>query len=88
MPLFARAGAVIPVSVGRPQSVEDITQVMFEVFPGNGCYVHNMDDGETFGYQKGEIRKITVTVRGKRAEQRVTDDGYTGPDSLEIRWMA
>ncbi len=88
MPLFAKAGAVIPAAVGKPQSVEDITQVVLEVFPGNGRYTYTMDDGETLGYRNGEIRKIEVTVRGKALSQKVTADGYPGPDSLEIKWMA
>ena len=88
MPLFAKAGAVIPVSVGKPQCVEDITEVILEVFPGNGRYVHNMDDGETMAYLDGEIRRIEVCIRGHKAEQKVTASGYPGPDSLEVKWMA
>ena len=88
MPLFARAGAVIPVSAGKPQCVEDITEVILEVFPGRGRYVHNMDDGESMDYLKGGIRTIEVVVQGHTLEQKVIADGYPGPDRLEIRWMA
>lgn len=88
MPLFAKAGAAIPVSAGKPQSVEDITEVVLEVFPGNGRYVHNMDDGETLAYREGVIRKIEVCVRGHKVTQKVTADGYPGPNSLEVKWMA
>lgn len=87
IPLFAKAGAVIPASVGKPQSVEDITQVVLEVFPGNGSHVHYMDDGETMAYANGAIRKIEVSIRGKKVEQKLTADGYPGPDSLEVAWM-
>ena len=88
MPLFAKAGAVIPVSAGKPQSVEDITEVILEVFPGNGRYVHTMDDGETLAYREGAIRKIEVSVRGHKVIQKVTAEGYPGPDSLEVKWMS
>lgn len=88
MPLFARAGAVIPVSAGKPQCVEDITEVILEVFPGRGRYVHSMDDGESLDYLKGGIRTIEVVVQGHTLEQKVIADGYPGPDRLEIRWMA
>ena len=88
MPLFARAGAVIPVSAGKPQCVEDITEVILEVFPGRGRYVHNMDDGESMDYLKGGIRTLEVVVQGHTLEQKVIADGYPGPDRLEIRWMA
>ncbi len=87
MPLFAKAGAVIPVSSGKPQSTEDIREVILEIFPGNGTYVHNMDDGETLAYQQGAVRKIQVRVQGRTVTQRVILDGYPGPDSIPVRWM-
>ena len=88
MPLFARGGAVIPVSVGKPQSVEDIREVVLEVFPGNGRFVHYMDDGETMAYLDGELRALQVSVRGRRTQQKIIAAGYPGPDSLRIQWMA
>ncbi len=87
IPLFARAGAVIPVSVGKPQSTEEIREVELEVFPGKGRYVHTMDDGETMAYQHGEIRKIQVSVQGRTVTQKVTAGGYPGPECLGVRWM-
>lgn len=88
IPLFARGGAVIPVSVGKPQSVEDIREVVLEVFPGNGRFVHYMDDGETMAYLDGELRALQVSVRGRRTQQKIIAAGYPGPDSLRIQWMA
>ncbi|MDD7386461.1 MAG: glycoside hydrolase family 31 protein [Firmicutes bacterium] len=88
MPLFARGGAVIPVSVGKPQSVEDIREVVLEVFPGNGRFVHYMDDGETMAYLDGELRALQVSVRGRRTQQKIIAAGYPGPESLRIQWMA
>ena len=88
MPLFAKAGAVIPVSTGKPQCVEEITRVVLEVFPGNGRYVHTMDDGESMDYLDGCVRRIEIRVQGHQLEQKVIADGYPGPDVLEIRWMA
>ena len=88
MPLFAKAGAAIPVSVGQPQCVEDITQVIWEVFPGSGRFEHCMDDGESMDYLDGGIRKIQIHVHGHQAEQRVTEEGYPGPEQLDVKWMA
>lgn len=88
LPLFARAGAVIPVSVGKPQSVEEITEVLLEVFPGRGTHVHYMDDGETLAYRSGAVRKLRIRAQGRTVGQQVIADGYPGPDSLAVRWMA
>ena len=54
MPLFVRAGAVLPIYplmqyVGEKE-VEDLT---LAVYPGIGNYIHYQDDGESFAYKKG-----------------------------------
>lgn len=88
LPLFAKAGAVIPVSVGKPQSTDDITQVALEVFPGTGSFTHYTDDGETMDYLSSAIHALKVTVRGHEIKQTVVKDGYTAPDNLEIIFKA
>ncbi len=88
MPLFARAGAILPVSAGKPQCVEDIRQVVLEVFPGRGRHTHYVDDGETMDYRDGKVRKIALSLRGRNLTQKVVADGYPGADALEIVWKA
>ena len=61
---------------------------MLEVFPGNGRYVHYMDDGETLAYRSGQLRKIQITVRGHHVEQAVISDGYPGPNDLDVLMRA
>ena len=88
IPLFARAGAVIPVSQGKPQSVEEIREEALEVFPGKGTHTHYCDDGETLAYETGSLRSLKISVSGRTVKQTVTRDGYPGPDSLEVIWKA
>ena len=88
LPLFARAGAVLPVAQGKPQSVEDITAEALEIFPGRGKHTHYLDDGETLAYANGACREIFVQVKGRSVSQAVTKDGYPGPDSLPVIWKA
>ena len=88
IPLFARAGAVIPVSQGKPQSVEEIRQEALEVFPGKGTHTHYCDDGETLAYETGSLRSLKISVSGRTVKQTVTRDGYPGPDSLVVIWKA
>jgi len=85
MPLFARAGAIIPVSVGNPQSTEELDAVMLEVFAGKGSFVHYTDDGESLAYQEGAIHRLGIRVRGKTVEQKVLEDGYNAPDHLHVK---
>ena len=88
LPLFARAGAVLPVAQGKPQSVEEIFAEALEVFPGRGKHTHYLDDGETLAYASGSCREILVQVKGHSISQTVTKDGYPGPDSLPVIWKA
>ena len=88
LPLFAKAGAVFPVSVGAPESIEDIQEIKLEVFPGNGTFTHYTDDGETMGYQSGELHALKITVKGHDVKQTVTQDGYAAPSELMVEFKA
>ena len=88
MPLFARAGAILPVSVGKPQSTAEITEVELEVFPGHGKMVHYTDDGETLAYQQGQLHALEIRVNGRTVTQRVLQNGFEGKDQLNFKFMA
>ena len=87
IPLFARAGAIMPVSVGRPQSTAEITEIELEVFPGNGSFVHYSDDGESMEYQNGKLHRLKIKIRGRNVIQTVLHDGFDAPAQLKVRWM-
>lgn len=84
IPLFAKAGAIIPVALGTPQSVEEIREEALEVFPGCGEFTHYMDDGETMAYLDGAMRKIHIHVNGTKVDQQVTSDKFPGPQKLPV----
>ncbi len=78
MPLFVRAGAVIPM---RPRgTVEDLLgdQIVYNVFPGaNGSGWVYEDDGESLGYQKGDffITNIQATHTDHATMIKITPGG-------------
>ena len=88
LPMFAKAGAVIPVALGAPECVEDITEVALEVFPGSGSFTHYTDDGETMDYANGAIHALKITVRGRTVTQTVVRDGYEAPSELMVTFKA
>lgn len=88
MPLFAKAGSILPVAAGLPQSTADIDEVYLEVFPGNGSFVHYTDDGESLAYQNGEIHALEIRVKGQEVAQKVIEDGYPGKSALIVKNMA
>ena len=85
LPVFARAGAVLPVSIGCPQSTEEIDNVELEVFPGRGTHVHYSDDGRTLAYQSGAYHALKVQVKGREVKQTVAHDGFDASAELKVK---
>lgn len=88
IPLFAKAGAIIPVSTGCPQSVEEIREIRLELFPGRGRHTHYTDDGQTREYRNGAFHSLQITVNGRTVSQKALHRGYPGPEELEVLWKA
>ncbi len=88
LPLFAKAGSIFPVSVGTPQSTDDICQIQLEVFPGTGSFTHYTDDGETMAYADGAIHRLKITVRGSQVTQQVVQNGFEAPSELPVVFKA
>jgi alpha-glucosidase/alpha-D-xyloside xylohydrolase len=63
MPLFVRAGAIIPLDPVRQYVDEPVTEPMtLVVFPGaNGTNSYYEDDGRTFDYRQGEMMRIAMS---------------------------
>lgn len=85
IPLFARAGAAIPVSACDVQCTDDIDDIALWVYSGRGSFVHYTDDGKTMDYEKGCVHKLKITVTGKKVTQRVMFDGFNGPQALPVK---
>ena len=75
LPLFGRAGTIVPTAtVDGTGTVEDST-ITFRVFPGDGEGSIYDDDGETFDYRDGAFahRRYEVTSDGDGVEFRSLD---------------
>ena len=88
VPLFAKAGAAIPVSVGDPQSTDEINEVCLEVFPGRGTWLHYSDDGVSMAYEKGEYHCLEVKVDRNIVLQKVVHSGFLANDELAVQFKA
>lgn len=67
MPLFAKAGAIIPMQpfmnyVGE-KAVDTIT---LDIFPGSGSFTLYDDDGESLNYQQGNFSTTEIKVAGSK----------------------
>lgn len=77
VPVFIKAGAIIPVADGEIRSTEDITEDKISIltYPGKGSFVHYQDDNETFAYRNGAYNAVEYTLNGDKLEQRVLHKG-------------
>jgi alpha-glucosidase len=63
LPLFGRAGAVVPIATVVDDGAIDDSAITLRVFPGDGAGTIYDDDGETFAYRHGAfaLRRYRVT---------------------------
>lgn len=77
VPVFIKAGAIIPVADGKIRSTEDITEDKISIltYPGKGSFVHYQDDNETFAYRNGAYNAVEYTLDGDKLEKKVVHKG-------------
>lgn len=77
VPVFIKAGAIIPVADGEIRSTEDITEDKISIltYPGKGSFVHYQDDNETFAYRDGAYNAVEYTLDGETLEKKVLHKG-------------
>jgi alpha-D-xyloside xylohydrolase len=87
LPLFVRAGSIVPLGVpvlstNEPQALKKV-----RVYPGtDGSFTLYQDDGKTYGYEKGES-KITH-LHWDDAAGKLTHEGaaaWSGPDDALLQ---
>lgn len=73
VPLYMKAGAIIPVAEGNIKSTEDITpdKIKILTYPGVGRYVHYEDDNETLAYREGSYNATEYILNGEQLEKKV-----------------
>ena len=78
VPVFIRAGAILPVAEGNIQSTEDITSENTRIltYPGQGTFIHYEDDNETLAYREGSYNAMEYTLNGEKLEKKVIHKGY------------
>lgn len=77
VPVFIKAGAIIPVADGEIRSTEDIIEDKISIltYPGKGSFVHYQDDNETFAYRNGAYNAVEYTLDGDKLEKKVLHKG-------------
>ena len=85
MPLYVRAGAIVPLDPVRQYTGQAVTEpTTLRVHPGaNGAFTLYDDDGQTLGYRDGADAKTTwIRFRWDDAARQLTLE----PDARMKKW--
>jgi alpha-glucosidase/alpha-D-xyloside xylohydrolase len=85
MPVYARAGAIVPLDPVRQYTAEPVTgPTTLRVYPGaDGAFTLYDDDGQGLGYRNGSDPKtVWIRFRWDDAARRLTVE----PDGRMTRW--
>lgn len=72
LPLFVRAGAILPLAPVQPSTANaNWDPLQLKLYPGNGSFTLYEDDGRTLDYQAGNWATTTFSLRQSGAELRL-----------------
>ncbi len=77
MPVFAKEGAIIPVSEDEGNSVKCPERLKLKIYRGTNEFTLYEDDGETEDFKNGEISKTLISVEEKEKTLSVKISGGT-----------
>lgn len=75
MPVFAKEGAVIPMSLDEGNSIANPEKLKLKIYRGNSKFALYEDDGETFGYKNGDFSETVIEVREEKENLSVKVSG-------------
>lgn len=89
IPVFVRAGAVLPLGNVRQSTNDPLTEITLNIYPDFFASRWTLieDDGISFGYERGEIAETTISVESSGGKTRVTVAERTGKYQPPLRIM-
>lgn len=77
-PLFVKAGSILPKAPAQMYVGElENPELILELYPGDGSYVHYQDNGEDFSYENGSYNEYLFTKKADGTlETKMLHEGY------------
>ena len=75
MPVLAKEGAVIPMSLDEGNSIKNPEKLKLKVFRGNNTFTLYEDDGETLGFKNGSFSETVINVEQKNKTLKINLSG-------------
>jgi alpha-glucosidase len=87
-PIYMKKGSIVPNYPAQSYVGEaDINELILDIYPGNGEYVHYVDDKESYNYRNGEYtlyefdmkenEEVTIDIQKKQ-------NGFKGYESFKV----
>ena len=91
MPLYVRAGAILPIDPVRQFTTQHVDEpITFQIYPGeDGTYNWYRDDGESQEYINGDYTRTLLTWNDENGELTIEpnpNDSGNGDQATEIRF--
>jgi alpha-D-xyloside xylohydrolase len=95
MPLFVKAGSIVPVGPAVQHTAEKLdAPITLNVYQGaDGSFELYEDDGVTYGYEKGAFARIPLAYDDAKGtltvgERKGSFDGMVAKRTYNVRWIA
>lgn len=75
MPVFAKEGAVIPMSTDEGNSIKNPEKLLLKIYRGNNEFTLYEDDGETQNYKNGEFSQTAIKVHEEKKNLKIQISG-------------
>ncbi|MCM1174126.1 MAG: glycoside hydrolase family 31 protein [Blautia sp.] len=88
-PIFVKAGTILPKAPAQMYvgEIED-PELLLEVYPGEGSYVHYRDNGEDFAYRDGAYHEYFFRTDGRnKLEITKQHEGYRDYPHIAVRYI-
>ena len=85
LPLFVKEGAIIP-KYPNYESLDDPKNIIFEIYPGDGTYIHYQDNGVDFNYEEGEYNIYEISHIDGNIRIDLSYNGYKLYDKIYIKY--
>lgn len=88
-PIYVKAGAILPKAPAQMYVGElPDPELILEVWPGTGSYVHYQDNGEDFSYRGGAYNEYLIENRGDRnLHIQTLHEGYKKYPEIQIVYI-
>lgn len=88
MPLFVKAGSIIPTCRGMQSSAEDLNEIHLKIYLGSdGRFVFYDDDGVSYNHEKGVYKKITISYNDQDNKLTFSDSDGTYKSNEPIKFI-